>query len=254
MRCSSRTPTMTTSTSVRWNASGARSPWSSAQPRALAPEPHIGDRSRRGRRDDLRRGDGARDPRRARGPSASRADRGSPPGLRDQRLTADLLAGDTDLFPDMDGLVPDLDLALSPIWGWGPTLGGGGHLDPLRAAEALRLLRPRIAVPIHWGTYRPLHRSAGAAFLADPAEAFAREAATKAPEVEIRVCGPVSTRPSGTGPCVGIWNLVQPGKPRRKADDEQDGAREEGAAFDPRCSAARRRADRPRWRSWTARG
>ena len=99
-------------------------------------------------------------------------------------------AGDTDLFPGMDGLVPDLDLALIPIWGWGPTLGGGGHLDPLRAAEALRLLRPRIAVPIHWGTYRPLHRSARAAFLADPAEAFAREAAAKAPEVEIRVLRP----------------------------------------------------------------
>ena len=29
-------------------------------------------------------------------------------------------AGDTDLFPDMDGLVPDLDLALIPI-GWGPS-------------------------------------------------------------------------------------------------------------------------------------
>ena len=99
-------------------------------------------------------------------------------------------AGDTDLFPGMEGLVPDLDLALIPIWGWGPTLGGGGHLDPRRAAEALRLLRPRIAVPIHWGTYRPLHRGADAAFLADPAEAFVREAATAAPEVEVRVLRP----------------------------------------------------------------
>ena len=39
-------------------------------------------------------------------------------------------AGDTSLFPEMDGLVPDLDLALIPIWGWGPTLGSGEHLDP----------------------------------------------------------------------------------------------------------------------------
>ena len=99
-------------------------------------------------------------------------------------------AGDTDLFPGMEGLVPDLDLALIPIWGWGPTLGGGGHLDPRRAAEALRLLQPRIAVPIHWGTYRPLHHGADAAFLADPAEAFVREAATAAPEVEVRVLRP----------------------------------------------------------------
>ncbi len=90
----------------------------------------------------------------------------------------------------MAGLVPDLDLALIPIWGWGATLGGGGHLDPRRAAEALRLLQPRVAVPIHWGTYRPLHRGADAAFLADPAEAFVREAATAAPEVEVRVLRP----------------------------------------------------------------
>ena len=99
-------------------------------------------------------------------------------------------AGDTDLFPGMEGLVPDLDLALIPIWGWGATLGGGGHLDPRRAAEAIRLLQPRIAVPIHWGTYRPLHRGSRAAFLEDPAEAFVREAATAAPEVEVRVLRP----------------------------------------------------------------
>ena len=99
-------------------------------------------------------------------------------------------AGDTDLFPGMQGLVPDLDLALIPIWGWGPTLGGGGHLDPRRAAEALRLLQPRIAVPIHWGTYRPLHHGADAAYLADPGEAFVREAATAAPEVEVRALKP----------------------------------------------------------------
>jgi L-ascorbate metabolism protein UlaG (beta-lactamase superfamily) len=99
-------------------------------------------------------------------------------------------AGDTDLFPGMEGLIPDLDLALIPIWGWGATLGGRGHLDPRRAAEAVRLLQPRIAVPIHWGTYRPLHRGARAAFLKDPAEAFTREAATAAPEVEVRVLRP----------------------------------------------------------------
>ena len=39
-----------------------------------------------------------------------------------------------------------------PIWGWASRLGPG-HLDPLRAAQALVLLRPRVAVPIHWGTY-----------------------------------------------------------------------------------------------------
>jgi L-ascorbate metabolism protein UlaG (beta-lactamase superfamily) len=101
-------------------------------------------------------------------------------------------AGDTSLFPEMDGLVPDLDLALIPIWGWGPTLGSGEHLDPAGAAEALRLLRPRVAVPIHWGTYRPLHHGVrrDPAFLTEPAEDFVREVARTAPEVDVRVLQP----------------------------------------------------------------
>jgi L-ascorbate metabolism protein UlaG (beta-lactamase superfamily) len=60
-------------------------------------------------------------------------------------------AGDTDLFDGMRDLAP-VDVALLPIAGWGPRLPPG-HLDPARAAKALELLRPRIAVPIHWGTY-----------------------------------------------------------------------------------------------------
>lgn len=42
-----------------------------------------------------------------------------------------------------------LDAALLPVYG--PTLGPG-HMDPGQAAEALTRLRPRLAVPIHWGT------------------------------------------------------------------------------------------------------
>jgi len=63
-------------------------------------------------------------------------------------------AGDTDVFPGMADLAPDLDVALLPVWGWGPNLGRG-HLDPTRAAQALGLLSPRYAVPIHWGTLWP---------------------------------------------------------------------------------------------------
>lgn len=59
-------------------------------------------------------------------------------------------AGDTDLFPEMADLT-DLDVALLPVWGWGPTLGPG-HLNPQRAATAVDLLKPRVAVPVHWGT------------------------------------------------------------------------------------------------------
>ncbi len=64
--------------------------------------------------------------------------------------------GDTDVFPQMSELAKkNIDLALIPIWGWGPTLGAG-HLDPKSAAEAVALLRPRHVIPIHWGSFRPI--------------------------------------------------------------------------------------------------
>src|SRR5262249_11917068 len=65
-------------------------------------------------------------------------------------------AGDTDLFDDMEAIgSEDLDVALLPVWGWGGRLPPG-HLTPLSAAHALERLRPRIAIPIHWGTLAPL--------------------------------------------------------------------------------------------------
>jgi L-ascorbate metabolism protein UlaG (beta-lactamase superfamily) len=116
--------------------------------------------------------------------------RGRPLGYAVLGTKRAFFAGDTDLFDGMEGLVEHLDVALIPIWGWGATLGRGKHLDPERAAEAARRLAPAIAVPIHWGTYRPLHRGARARFLTEPAEAFVRAAATVAPDVEIRVLQP----------------------------------------------------------------
>ena len=97
-------------------------------------------------------------------------------------------AGDTGLFAGMARLAP-LDLALLPVWGWGPRLGPG-HLDPASAAEALTLLRPRIAVPIHWGTYSPFWYFRPPPYLSEPGPAFAHEAARLAPEVEVRVLRP----------------------------------------------------------------
>ncbi|HEX2073726.1 MAG TPA: MBL fold metallo-hydrolase [Geodermatophilus sp.] len=62
------------------------------------------------------------------------------------------VSGDTGLFDGMHLLgARGIDVALLPVWGWGPTLGPG-HLDPERAAEAVARLRPRVAVPVHWGT------------------------------------------------------------------------------------------------------
>jgi L-ascorbate metabolism protein UlaG (beta-lactamase superfamily) len=101
-------------------------------------------------------------------------------------------AGDTDLHAGMAALKP-LDVALLPVWGWGPTLGPG-HMDPLAAAQALAVLRPRIAVPIHWGTLFPigLGRLRGSR-LTDPPREFVREAAGLAPAVRVRVLEPGST-------------------------------------------------------------
>jgi L-ascorbate metabolism protein UlaG (beta-lactamase superfamily) len=102
-------------------------------------------------------------------------------------------AGDTDLFPGMSSLAANLDVALLPVGGWGPKLGPG-HLDPRKAAEALELLRPRVAVPIHWGTlYRIGLRRSKREPAGEPPLAFAREAAQLAPSVEVRVLEPGET-------------------------------------------------------------
>lgn len=94
-------------------------------------------------------------------------------------------AGDTDLAESMWSL-GDIDLALIPVWGWGPTLGRGLHLDPLKAAESLRRIRPRAAVPIHWGTYWP--HAMGRVFperLVEPPAAFVEYASELAPDVRM---------------------------------------------------------------------
>jgi L-ascorbate metabolism protein UlaG (beta-lactamase superfamily) len=98
-------------------------------------------------------------------------------------------AGDTDLFDEMEELA-GVDVALLPVAGWGTRLGWG-HLDPERAAEAAAIIRPRIVIPIHWGTYlsqkllrsRPEVRT-------DPPRQLAEQLAQKAPEVELHALEP----------------------------------------------------------------
>lgn len=99
-------------------------------------------------------------------------------------------AGDTDLFPGMAQLAGRVDVALLPVGGWGPRLGRG-HLGPERAAEAVALIRPAIASPIHWGTLYPLgmRRLAGRRFEA-PGEAFREAVAARSPDIEVRVLQP----------------------------------------------------------------
>lgn len=99
-------------------------------------------------------------------------------------------AGDTDIFPEMADLAPGIDLALLPVWGWGPTLGQG-HMSPHQAASALQLLKPHLAVPIHWGALYPLGIGfTNPDFLIDPPHAFARVAARLAPEVKVKIISP----------------------------------------------------------------
>lgn len=96
-------------------------------------------------------------------------------------------AGDTDLFDEMAQLAP-IDAALLPVAGWGPKLGPG-HLDPERAARAAALMRPRLALPIHWGTLSPRWTKLGSWF-SDPPYAFAARVAELAAGVEVRVVSP----------------------------------------------------------------
>jgi L-ascorbate metabolism protein UlaG (beta-lactamase superfamily) len=117
-----------------------------------------------------------------------RGPRATPLGFVVRASRSVYFAGDTDLFEGMDGLEPGLDLALLPVWGWGPTLGRG-HLDPERAARAAQLLRPRMAVPIHWGTFYPRGRRMGDRLTAPPRE-FADRVAELAPEITVRVLEP----------------------------------------------------------------
>ena len=99
-------------------------------------------------------------------------------------------AGDTGRLPAMRDLAGSVDVALLPVWSWGPHLGPG-HLGPRSAAEVLTDIWPRIAIPIHWGTLYParLHH-VWRRPLAEPGDRFADHGARLAPDVDVRVLRP----------------------------------------------------------------
>lgn len=97
-------------------------------------------------------------------------------------------AGDTAWFAEMADLVRPVDVALLPVWGWGPTARGSEHLDPQGAARAAAAIAPRYAVPIHWGTLHP----AGLRWMRpstriDPPHLFAQLVRRLAPATTVRV-------------------------------------------------------------------
>jgi L-ascorbate metabolism protein UlaG (beta-lactamase superfamily) len=121
------------------------------------------------------------DPRRR--PLGPRAD---PIGFVVRGSTSAYFAGDTDLFEEMAELNGHVDVALLPVWGWGPRLGPG-HLDPERAARAAAVIAPRIAIPIHWGTFALPWHVRPPAERSVPAREFAALTKRYAPDVEVRV-------------------------------------------------------------------
>jgi L-ascorbate metabolism protein UlaG (beta-lactamase superfamily) len=99
-------------------------------------------------------------------------------------------AGDTELFDGMAALSARLDVALLPVAGWGPKLGPG-HMNPLQAARAAKILRPHVVIPVHWGTLQPIitSRRQRARFREPPRE-FAQNVSRLAPSVEVRILAP----------------------------------------------------------------
>jgi L-ascorbate metabolism protein UlaG (beta-lactamase superfamily) len=102
-------------------------------------------------------------------------------------------AGDTDLFEGMSELAGRVDVALLPIWGWGPRLPAG-HLNPESAALATALIKPAVVVPVHWGTLRSVGTRAERVTDA-PARAFAEAVAAHAEASEVRILAPGESMP-----------------------------------------------------------
>lgn len=100
-------------------------------------------------------------------------------------------AGDTALYPGMVRLAGHVDVALLPVGRWGPPRGPD-RLSPSSAVDAATRVGAHIAIPIHWGTlYLPGFRTGRWGWGSfDAGDAFAAEAADRAPDLEVRVLQP----------------------------------------------------------------
>jgi L-ascorbate metabolism protein UlaG (beta-lactamase superfamily) len=82
--------------------------------------------------------------------------------------------------------VTNVDIALMPVGGWGPTLDKG-HLDAEQAAYVVRRTQPDRAIPVHWGTWWPIGLRQRAELIDLPAEAFAEHVARVAPSTSVHL-------------------------------------------------------------------
>lgn len=148
-------------------------------------------------------------------PAGGAADRSAADGGLSAAPHSFYFAGDTDLFPAMNQLAKlthsGIDLALLPVWGWGPKVGEG-HLDPTSAAEAAKLVNARVTVPIHWGGYFPfgLKRTHGR-LLSSPPREFATIVERMSLPTEVRIVDPGTaiSLPPGEGRSTATVESIQ---------------------------------------------
>jgi L-ascorbate metabolism protein UlaG (beta-lactamase superfamily) len=99
-------------------------------------------------------------------------------------------AGDTGPYAAMREVAGGVDVALLPVWTWGPHLGPG-HLGPRAAAQIARDIQAAAVVPIHWGTLYPRHlHRIWRRPLMEPGDRFAAEVQRIASDLDVRVLRP----------------------------------------------------------------
>jgi L-ascorbate metabolism protein UlaG (beta-lactamase superfamily) len=104
--------------------------------------------------------------------------------------------GDTMRIPELDEVArrfPDLDLALLPINGLRvrPMLGRQIVMDAEQAADLTKVLRPRLAVPIHYAyTAGPVRDRLLLKLDRDRPDLYVQAATDAAPDTDVRVLDP----------------------------------------------------------------
>jgi L-ascorbate metabolism protein UlaG (beta-lactamase superfamily) len=110
------------------------------------------------------------------------------------RRTTTWLAGDTALFDGMRDLPAQtprgvIDMAVVPVWGWGPNLGPG-HMDPDEAAQAVAMTGARHAVAVHWGSLHPAGMGrAMRHHLLTPGGRFVEAVSRYSPDTQVHLLG-----------------------------------------------------------------